>query len=155
MIKVIGIDPDMRKPGVVRFDDDGFDIDFFKSYNTASLIEDVPTLANQGYAFAIEDVNAIKTIYTKNRKGGQAVQSRIAQNVGMVKAAATIIQDYIEFNGGKVILVPAGIGKQTKNNAKLFAELTGYTGKTNEDTRDAYWIAKYAYNKLKSENQNG
>jgi len=78
------------------------------------------------------------------------VQSRIAQNVGMVKAAATIIQDYIEHHGGKVILVPPGIGKQTKNNAKLFAELTGYTGRTNEDTRDAYWIAKYAYNQVKN-----
>ena len=158
MIKVIGIDPDMRKCGMVHCVDGVFD--FMENarkvkYTTSMIIEDIPSWINDDYIFAIEDGNAIKTIYTKNRKGGQAVQSRIAQNVGMVKAAATIIQDYIEFNGGKVILVPAGIGKQTKNNAKLFAELTGYTGKTNEDTRDAYWIAKYAYNKLKSENQNG
>ena len=152
MIKVIGIDPDMRKCGVCVFSERGFTL---KSQDTSVVIDDVVGAVDYEYVYAIEDVNAIKTIYTKNRKGGQAVQSRIAQNVGMVKAAATIIQDYIEFNGGKVILVPAGIGKQTKNNAKLFAELTGYTGKTNEDTRDAYWIAKYAYNKLKSENQNG
>lgn len=155
MIKVIGIDPDMKKPGIVRFDDSGFDIDFFKPYDTAILIEDIPALAIQGYIFAIEDVNAVKTIYAKNRKGGQAVQSRIAQNVGMVKAAGTILIDYIEHHGGKVILVPPGIGKQTKHNAKLFAELTGYKGKTNEDTRDAYWIAKYAYEKLKQEQKNG
>lgn len=150
MIKIIGIDPDMRKCGIVRCIDGEFDIDFFKSYDTATLLEDIPSLINQGYIFAIENVNAIKTIYAKNRKGGQAVQSRIAQNVGMVKAAAAIIQDYIEHHGGKVILVPPGIGKQTKNNAKLFAELTGYTGRTNEDTRDAYWIAKYAYNQVKN-----
>lgn len=155
MIKVIGIDPDMRKCGIVYFDEECFDINGFKQYNTSMLIEEIPSFIDNECTFAIEDVNAIKTIYTKNRKGGQAVQSRIAQNVGMVKASANIIQDYIEWHGGKVMLVPAGIGKQTKNNAKLFAELTGYTGKTNEDTRDAYWIAKYAYNKLKSENQNG
>ena len=150
MIKVIGIDPDMRKCGMVHCVGGEFYIDLKPKYTTAMIIEDIPVWINNGYVFAIENVNAIKTIYAKNRKGGQAVQSRIAQNVGMVKAAATIIQDYIEHHGGKVILVPPGIGKQTKNNAKLFAELTGYTGRTNEDTRDAYWIAKYAYNQVKN-----
>jgi hypothetical protein len=148
MIKVIGIDPDMRKCGVCAFHDGK--IDLLMSEDTAQLLTSIPDCIEKGEVFAVEDVNAVKTIYAKNRKGGQAVQSRIAQNVGMVKAAGTIIVDYIEHHGGKVILVPPGIGKQTKNNAKLFAELTGYTVRTNEDTRDAYWIAKYAYNKLKS-----
>lgn len=147
MIKIIGIDPDMRKCGVCILD--GESIIDISSWETCCLIGEVGGFSHD-YIFAIENVNAIKTIYAKNRKGGQAVQSRIAQNVGMVKAAATIIQDYIEHHGGKVILVPPGVGKQTKNNAKLFAELTGYTGRTNEDTRDAYWIAKYAYNQVKS-----
>ncbi len=147
MIKVIGIDPDMRKPGICFMDDDGFG---FSSWKISELIEDIPLLINGGEIFAIEDVNAVKTIYAKNRRGNQSVQSRIAQNVGMVKAAGTILIDYIEHHGGKVILVPPGIGKQTKKDAKLFAELTGYTGRTNEDTRDAYWIAKYAYDKLKN-----
>lgn len=147
MIKIIGIDPDMRKCGVCILD--GESIIEISSWETCCLIGEVGGFSDD-YIFALENVNAIKTIYAKNRKGGQAVQSRIAQNVGMVKAAATIIQDYIEHHGGKVILVPPGIGKQTKNNAKLFAELTGYTGRTNEDTRDAYWIAKYAYNQVKN-----
>ena len=147
MIKIIGIDPDMRKCGVCILN--GESIIEISSWETCCLIGEVGGFSDD-YIFAIENVNAIKTIYAKNRKGGQAVQSRIAQNVGMVKAAATIIQDYIEHHGGKVILVPPGIGKQTKNDAKLFAELTGYTGRTNEDTRDAYWIAKYAYNQVKN-----
>lgn len=147
MIKVIGIDPDMRKCGVCDMVGDKFNL---FSAETCKLIEDVDILVND-YTFAVEDVNAISTIYNRNRKGNQAVQSRIAQNVGMVKATGTILVDYIEHHGGKVILVPPGIGRQTKNNARLFAELTGYTGRTNEDTRDAYWIAHYAYNKLKGE----
>lgn len=147
MIKVIGIDPDMRKPGICFFDEVGFE---FAAWDTCCLLEEVALFADS-HVFAIEDVNAINTIYARNRKGNQAVQSRIAQNVGMVKAAGTILVDYIEHHGGKVILVPPGIGKHTKKNAKLFAQLTGYTGRTNEDTRDAYWIAHYAYNKLKGE----
>lgn len=148
MIKIIGIDPDMRKCGVCATVDG--EIDVIMSDDTAALLDAIRYAISEDTWFAIENVNAIKTIYAKNRKGGQAAQSRIAQNVGMVKAAATIIQDYIEHHGGKVILVPPGIGKQTKNDAKLFAELTGYTGRTNEDTRDAYWIAKYAYNQVKN-----
>lgn len=148
MIKVIGIDPDMRKPGICFVDDDGFD---FAKWDTCCLIDEIPNFVD-GHVFAIEDVNQIKTIYNKNRRSNQAVQSRIAQNVGMVKAAGAIICDYIAHHGGEIILVPPGIGRQTKSNAKLFAELTGYTGKTNEDTRDAYWIAHYAYNKLKTSN---
>lgn len=148
MIKIIGIDPDMRKCGVCAYH--GGEIELLMSEDVSQILHSIPNCVKGGEIFAIENVNAIKTIYGKNRKGGQAVQSRIAQNVGMVKAAATIIQDYIEHHGGKVILVPPGIGKQTKKNAKLFAELTGYTGRTNEDTRDAYWIAKYAYNQVKN-----
>lgn len=147
MTKIIGIDPDMRKCGVCILD--GESIIDISSWETCCLIGEISGFSDD-YIFALENVNAIKTIYAKNRKGGQAVQSRIAQNVGMVKSSATIIQDYIEHHSGKVILVPPGIGKQTKNNAKLFAELTGYTGRTNEDTRDAYWIAKYAYNQVKN-----
>lgn len=148
MIKIIGIDPDMRKCGVCATVDG--EIDVIMSDDTVALLDAIRYAISEDTWFALENVNSIKTIYAKNRKGGQDVQSRIAQNVGMVKAAATIIQDYIEHHGGKVILVPPGIGKQTKNNAKLFAELTGYTGRTNEDTRDAYWIAKYAYNQVKN-----
>lgn len=151
MIKIIGIDPDMRKCGIVECVDGEFEIKGYSNYTTSMLIEDILIFTNRGYTFAVEDVNAINTIYARNRKGNQAVQSRIAQNVGMVKAAGTILVDYIEHHGGKVILVPPGIGKHTKKNAKLFAQLTGYTGRTSEDTRDAYWIAHYAYNKLKGE----
>ena len=148
MIKIIGIDPDMRKCGVCIIDN-GL-INALGSDPVSALIVEIPELVSDGFAFAIEDVNQIKTIYAKNRRSNVAVQTRIAQNVGMVKATGTILADYIEHHGGKVILVPPGIGKQTKKNAKLFAELTGYTGSTNEDTRDAYWIAKYAYNKVKN-----
>lgn len=148
MIKVLGIDPDMRKCGVCALNDDG--INLLISDATAALMDSIRYAVAEDTWFAVEDVNAVKTIYAKNRRGNVAVQTRIAQNVGMVKAAGTILVDYIEHHGGKVILVPPGIGKQTKRNAKLFAELTGYKGSTNEDTRDAYWIAKYAYNKLKN-----
>jgi hypothetical protein len=64
----------------------------------------------------------------------------------MVKAAATLIAELIEYETGrKVILAPTGLGKQFKNDAKLFKEVTGYQGSTNEDKRDAYAIAHWVF----------
>ena len=120
-------------------------------YTLARLLEDVKLLSKEGFIFAVEDVNKIKAMYSRKRKGGPAVQASIAQDVGKVKAAGTILIDYIEHMGGTVVLVPVGVGKATKKDGKLFNKITGYTGRTNEDSRDAYWIADYAYKKLKLE----
>jgi hypothetical protein len=64
----------------------------------------------------------------------------------MVKGAATLIEDLITgITGNSPILAPVGLGKQFKNDAKLFKELTGYQGSTNEDKRDAYAIARWVW----------
>ena len=86
MIKIIGIDPDMRKCGVCAFH--GGKIETLMSEDVSQILHSIPDCVKGGEIFALENVNAIKTIYAKNRKGGQAVQSRIAQNVGMVKSAS-------------------------------------------------------------------
>ncbi len=144
-MKIIGIDPDMRKPGVCILHD-GVIFDLV-SMTTAYLLASIPGYIANGYVFAVENVNEVKGIYTRNQKGGAAVQSKIAQNVGMVKAAGTILIDYIEYSCGKVILVPVGVGKQVKSNPKLFGKLTGHKKTTNEDMRDAWAIAKWAQSK--------
>ena len=96
--------------------------------------------------FALEDVNKVKTIYARNRRDNAAVGLKIAQSVGMVKGAATLIEDLITgITGNSPILAPVGLGKQFKNDAKLFKELTGYQGSTNEDKRDAYAIARWVW----------
>jgi hypothetical protein len=145
-MKILGIDPDMRKPGACVLSDDKL-IDI-GSMSMSYLIASIPYYIENGYTFAIEDVNAIKGIYTRNKKGNQAMQAKIAQNVGMVKSAATILIDYIEHLGGNVVLAPAGVGKQVKNSPALFAQLSGYKGRTNEDCRDAWAIAKWAQHNI-------
>lgn len=148
MIKIIGIDPDMRKPGLC-FMHDG-KIEDLLSEDMNYLINSLKYyIYQEKYKIAIEDVNRDNPTYYRGRQS-QKVKDTISQRVGMVKCAATILSDMCSFYGQEVILVPPGIGKQTKNDAKLFAKLTGYTGRTNEDTRDAYWIAKYAYNQVKN-----
>jgi Holliday junction resolvasome RuvABC endonuclease subunit len=96
--------------------------------------------------FALEDVNKVKTIYARNRRDNAAVGLKIAQSVGMVKGAATLIEDLIlGITKKRPILAPVGLGKQVKNNAVLFKQITGYKRTTNEDKRDAWAIAMWVF----------
>lgn len=154
---IVGIDPDMKKSGVstVGFDGDIIDLKSMSITELTKFVND-----NKSCFFAIEDVNKHGTIYQHNRKGGRGVQSRIAQNVGMVKAAGNMITEIIEDATGRPpIMAPLGIGKQVKRKAKLFNELTGWQGKSNEDTRDAAcigrWVAKQLSDGWVIDNQTG
>ena len=141
---IIAIDPDLRKSGVCAMNDCGV-LFTLQSLTIAELLELVKELP-PSTLYAIEDVNKIKAIYQRNQRENVNVGLKIAQSVGMVKATATLIAELIEYETGrKVILAPTGLGKQFKNDAKLFKELTGYQGTTNEDKRDAYAIANWVF----------
>jgi hypothetical protein len=141
-MKIIGIDPDSDKCGVCKIHDKLMNAE---SVKIEELLLRVKMLAADGYVFAVENVEANKTTYPRGVPA--KAHAAIAQKVGMVKMAARVIIRTIEMHGGTVILVPPGVGKQVKNNAKLFNELSGWTGRSNEDMRDAWAIAQYALNK--------
>lgn len=145
---IIGIDPDARKSGVAIIQPSGSIVEL-----QSMTVSEVITLAKdmKKSVFAIEDVNKHGAIYQHNRKGSQGVQARIAQNVGMVKAAGTMIAELIEdYTGRPPILAPLGLGAQAKRNAKLFNQLTGWEGKSNEDTRDAACIGRWVASQLRA-----
>lgn len=139
---IIGIDPDLHKSGwCVLNDGKIFELESLDFFEILTRLEYYKKLYPNA-TYAIEDVNKNKAVY--NRKTSKQAMLKIAQNVGQVKAACTLLAKAIEkYTGIPPVLVPPGIGKQVKNNAKLFNELTGYTKQTNEDKRDAWAIAKY------------
>lgn len=147
---VVGIDPDLRKSGVcVLKDGEIIELKSKSIVEVMQMISERPVFYSD-CKFAIEDVNSLKPVF--NRSTVQGVKLKIAQNVGQVKAVASIIVELIEaYTGEKVTMIPPGTGKQVKNNAELFNKLTGFEGKTNEDTRDAWAIATAAYKKLQVE----
>ena len=141
---IIAIDPDLRKSGVCTLNALGqiAALDSLTIVQLLQLVDDMP----KDTLYAIEDVNKIKAIYQRNMKGNNAVGLKIAQSVGMVKATATLIAELIKAKTGRdVILAPVGLGKQVKQNADLFKELTGYKHQTNEDKRDAWAIANWVF----------
>ena len=140
---IIGIDPDLKKSGVCMLDSMG-QIMILESMNINELIKFIEW--NKDALYAIEDVNKIKAIYQRNIRAKNALGLKIAQSVGMCKASATIIGEIIHgMTGRHAILAPVGLGKQVKNDAVLFKEITGYKKTTNEDKRDAWAIAMWAF----------
>ena len=141
---IIAIDPDLRKSGVCTLDALGqiAALDSLTIVQLLQLVDDMPS----DTLYAIEDVNKIKAIYQRNVRAKNAVGLKIAQSVGMVKATATLIAELIKAKTGRdVILAPVGLGKQFKNDAVLFKQITGYQRQTNEDKRDAYAIANWVF----------
>ena len=141
---ILAIDPDLRKSGVCILDAMGriSSLDSLTIVQLLQLVDDLPSET----IYAIEDVNKVKAIYQRNQRENVNIGLKIAQSVGMVKAAGTLIAELIESKTGKpVILAPTGLGKQFKNDSALFKEITGYSRQTNEDKRDAYAIANWVF----------
>ena len=145
MKKIIGIDPDKTDCGICELV--GGKISELYTLSPAQLIEDIPTLKSMGFSFAIENCEQIKTIYARNRNNNSAIQSTIAQSVGMVKGVFSVIHQSLILHKCEVFLVPTGVGRDWKNDAEKFKKDTGYKGRTNQDKRDAAAIAFYANNK--------
>jgi len=147
---IIGIDPDIRKPGVCVMQYDGSFV--FKSCSMSELLSMCKTLIDTGCVIAIENVNLNAATYARRSVKNAAANTKVSQNVGMCKAAQTILCDYVEYLGGKVLLAPPGLGKRlgVKEDAKRFAALSGYDGRSNADQRDAWAIAKWANESLQS-----
>lgn len=140
---VIGIDPDTKKHGVAWLSDG--QIIKLASMNTDDLVADLVSISAKGIPLVIklEDVNVNKPVYP--RPGQSRLQMlKIAQNVGAVKYAATTLLERINHTTLlKVNLVnplPKALSGKRYNQA-VFNKVTGWTGKSNGDTRDAAMIA--------------
>ncbi len=69
----------------------------------------------------------------------------IAEDLGKVKATARLIKEVLEDKGIKVTLVKPLRGpiKKAEDSSVYFNKITGWTGRSNADTRDAALIAMF------------
>lgn len=136
----IGIDPDLDKSGVAYVDGNILvSLGGYTFFDMLALIDQ-----NLSAHFVIEDVEFNKPVFARHGTN-PAVREKIAQNIGMVKAVARLLIMYLEREGVKFTKVPPlrGTVKQAKTDAKLFNRLTGWTGRSNADNRDAALLALY------------
>lgn len=138
---VIGIDPDTKKHGVAWLS--AGHIVKLASMATDDLVAHLVSDAGAGkIIIKLEDVNANKPVY--QRSGQSRLQMmKIAQNVGAVKYAATLLLEQLtnaELNVNLVNPLPKLLSGKRYNQV-AFNKATGWKGKSNGDTRDAAMIA--------------
>lgn len=140
---VIGIDPDSKKYGLAGFLDGK--ISWLDSFDTVELVEWLGIVKEKygtlhDVTFVIEDVKANPFIYSRNQKNSHAIAGNIAQKIGACKHSQTVAEQFIEKHGFKLIKQRPIKGNWAKNKTE-FERVTGWTGRSNEDTRSAAYMA--------------
>ena len=133
---IIGIDPDAIKSGVCFYKGDrDFDLKSLSFFELVDVIRE-----NPNWIYCLEDVERNKPVFARGVNA--KAMAKIGQNVGQVKQTARLLKQAVEaYANTKPIMVRPGVGKPYKKNAELFNKASGWAGRSNEDTRDAWAIA--------------
>jgi hypothetical protein len=141
MTRIVGIDPDLQKSGLALVVDGR--LEQLQSLAFFELLDVILLHHVNGAHFALEDVEANKPTFSRGVSPAQ--MRKISQNVGQVKAVARLIHQYLVMIDAQHTLVTPlrGLPKAAKKDARIFARITGWTGRCNEDQRDAAMLALY------------
>ncbi|SEG21042.1 hypothetical protein [Marinobacterium lutimaris] len=146
----IGIDPDQEKCGVGIAN--GAKLVDMKALHLFELMTLIDQYVEAGAKFVVEDVELAKPTFPKNfgKKPltpvqKQKIREKISQDVGRVKCLGRLVVAYLKQAGADYVAIKplGGYAKQTKKDAALFNRITGWTGRSNEDQRDAAMLALF------------
>ena len=135
---VLGVDPDSSKHGIAIYQNGKLLI--LKSMTTMELADWIAgaPVHPDFITIHIEDVCGVSNSgFHVRSKDPLPVKLKKAENVGMCKQAQREVQFMAKYLGIKVVKHP--ISKRWKSQAekKIFEKVTGWTGRSNEDTRSA------------------
>lgn len=148
---IIGIDPDLIASGVAVITPERRIVEM-QRVKFSQLVEYMQLQAikvDGRILIKLEDPNTIAPTFQRYRPTAvsrQAVSNKISQNVGQVKAVATLILEVLTaagFNVQPCRPLAGGHKARCKKDAEYFNKLTGWTARSNEDCRDAALIALY------------
>ena len=140
---IIGVDPDSKAHGIAIYEDGKlialecmtltgvlklFEIGYINKSEISNVEVHIENVCGNNAAFAKRGV--------KNAMAGTAIN----RSVGKCQQAQIELERLFEHLGVKVVKHP--ISKQWKNQAgkKMFERITGWTGRSNEDTRSAAYF---------------
>lgn len=133
---VIGVDPDARQHGTATYVNGN--ITELKMLNTVELIDEINHLGDMPLV-SIEDVMANQFVYTRNQKASKAAQSKVAMHIGRCQQAQVELMRWLDWYEIPYVLHKPQRGNWSKNKAQ-FEKVTGWAGRSNEDTRSAAYF---------------
>jgi len=137
-LTIIGIDPDSRAHGVAVFVDGN--LYTLESQTTPQLIQQSKREAGQyPVLFSMENVLKQNFVYSRNAKQSKAAHAKVALSVGRCQQAQFELMQWLDYLELPYVLHPPQTGNWAKNK-KLFEKATGWTGRSNADTRSAAYF---------------
>jgi hypothetical protein len=129
---IIGIDPDSKAHGVAIYVNG--DLAELHNLTLVEMLKYIPITENT--IIHMEDVCANNGIFrTGNNK---KIQMSIARRLGMVQQSQAELERLFKYHEIKV--VKHKISKKWKKEKAEFEKVTGWTGRSNEDTRSAAYF---------------
>jgi len=140
---VVGIDPDSKAHGVaIYIDGELGELNELSLSGIINLIDHYNGLCIEP-TFSIEDVLANDFVYARNMTKNNKVNMSIARSVGRCQQAQHELMVILDYMGVNYVKHKPQKGNWAKNKAQ-FQQVTGWTGRSNEDTRAAAyfgWLA--------------
>jgi len=135
---VVGIDPDSDKHGVAIYNDG--ELDSLESWQLTDVIDFLECMhPSIKVVFSIENVMANQFVYSRNNQKNMALQGKIGMSIGRCQQSQVEIMRILDHYE-----VPYVLHKPTKDNwdkdKNKFQKVTGWIGKSNEDTRSAAYF---------------
>ena len=145
---IIGIDPDSKAHGVAEYYNGVLvrlaSLDLMSIYLNLenALINIEARGGDEKIEVHIEDVNAVSAAFNaRDKKTNINVKLKMAQHIGKCKQAQIEVERVCEFLGVKVVKHKISSNwKDTRHGKKQFEMVTGWTNRSNEDTRSAAWF---------------
>jgi len=136
---IIGVDPDSKAHGVaVYLDGELIELKSAPLMSFMVLIKNYAICSDEIYVH-IEDVNGVSASFmARDRKTNINVKLKMAQHIGMCKQSQIELERVCEWY--KVKVVKHKISKVWKKDKAQFVKVTGWSGRSNEDTRSAAYF---------------
>jgi hypothetical protein len=138
---ILGIDPDAESHGAAFFADGNL-----TRLEKLTIVElmNIAREANLGaygdeVRFSIENVCANNFVYARNVHASKNAQSQIAMRIGRCQQSQVELMRILDHFGIKYSLHKP-TAKNWAKNKELFEKVTGWIGRSNEDTRSAAYF---------------
>lgn len=136
----IGLDPSSAEKGngVAIYDNGNLvSLDMMKNVEIVRFLE--KTIKSDHVIFSIENVLAQSFIYGRNKTGKISVDQNISVKIGRCQQAQRELMWWLDDFSVPYVLHGPSKSNWSKNRP-LFEKITGWEGKSNEDTRSAAYF---------------
>ena len=147
---IVGIDPDSDRHGYAVYKDRKLIV--CASACTVEIIQNyLPDFNPLATIFSIENVMQNQFVYARNRKVTKAAESKVAMHIGRCQQAQLELMKWLDYYKIPYVLHAPQKGNWS-DKKELFEKITGWTGRSNPDSRAAAFFGFLALQNNKGEN---